>query len=190
MAHVIVKRPRAYRFRRRVEDVGPPLTRKDFIAAPAVAAEHSKRPCTVRINPVFQRVQVKAVAVSLVGVQDMDVKPLAGTGVERCAGHAPVPRRLVDIGCDDFRRVGHRVIRVEIFSIHQSIEAGCENLVRRDSAQLVPLVEHAVAPIVPGTNDRCQRAVAVQWLDFQKNVTSFETVRGVRLSIGFVFRLR
>src|SRR5881628_357655 len=94
---MIVERPRANSLGRRIEDVSPNLTGKDLVTAPPVTCLHAQGPCAVRVDPILQTVQVKAMAIFLVAVQNMDVETLTGLGVDDGPGNTTVPRRFVDV---------------------------------------------------------------------------------------------
>lgn len=66
--------------------------------------------------------QVQAVAVTGIGVADVDGNRVARIGEQHRAGHPPVPGRLVHIRRD--QRIGdrHRVRGIVIPVVHQRVE--------------------------------------------------------------------
>ena len=172
---VIVERPGADRLLRHVVDIRPPPARQDLVAARAVRASDPERPRTVGIDPVLDAVDMEAVAAVLVTVQDVDVETLAGLRVQERAGNPPVPGRLVDVGRDELVRLRDRVRRVEVLVVDECIEGGRGYLVRGDTSQLMPVVEHAVAPVVARAQDRRERAVTRKGLDLEKDVTRLQS---------------
>jgi len=96
-------------------------------------------------------------------------RPCRPIGEQNEAGHPPVPRQLFHIRRD--QRIGdrHRVRNIVVPAVHQRVERRAEDLLRRDPVNLAPRTSHAVAPVMPCTPDRRQRAAGRYRLDLQKN---------------------
>ena len=112
VAHMVVKSPRTDHPRQDIENVRPHLPRQDFVASSSRVRRHTERPSPIRVDAITQPVQVKAMALARVAIQDMDVESLALPGVENAAGDSPVPGWLVHIRADDLRRVRNCKVRV------------------------------------------------------------------------------
>src|SRR5262245_28657998 len=127
---------------------------------------------------------MKAVAITWVAVQDVDVEALARPGVEHAAGDSSVPGRLVHVRVDDLRLVRARKVRVQVLPINQRVQRRAQDFVARNTAIVMTWIEHAVAAIAPRAHDRRERAVAGQRFDLEKDVASAEFhVKGLHLAL-------
>src|SRR6185436_11124264 len=170
VTNMIVKRPRADHLLRDIEHVGPAFAGQDLVAASTVARCHAERPGSIRFDAVAQAVQVEAVTVTRIGVAHVNAQMLAGPCPDQCAWNTAIPGRFHRIRGNQGRRVGLCVVRIEILAIDNRIQALRQNLIRGNTAELVTLVEHAIAPVAPRAQDRRQWAVVGQRFDLQKNV--------------------
>src|SRR3989442_1292955 len=98
IAHVVMEWPRSDRVLRRVEHVRPALARPNLVASAPRPRTYPERPSPVRFDAIAQAVQMEAVAVGWVAVQDMNVQTLAWARKEHAARHSPIPRWFIDIG--------------------------------------------------------------------------------------------
>jgi hypothetical protein len=127
--NVVVERPGADRFVGDVEIVGPRVAGLDLVASPTVTCRDSERPRSVGINAVADAVEVQAVAVVRVGVEDVYSKILAWLGVQDGPRDTPIPRRLIDVGVDELRGVRDRVV-LSTLAIDQRVDRRCRDLAR------------------------------------------------------------
>src|SRR5262249_40965434 len=113
-AYVVVESPDPDGFLGDVEGIRPALSGLDLVAASAESGSDAKRPGTVRIDAVPYAVNVQAVAIKRVGVEDMNVQPLPRLGVKHGSRDPAVPGRLVDVRLHDLCAVGDQVVIVEV----------------------------------------------------------------------------
>ncbi|WP_233913304.1 hypothetical protein [Arthrobacter polaris] len=115
---------------------------------------------------------MEAVTVAGIRVEDVDPESLAGFGVEDAAWDPSVPRRFVDVCLHKFGCVGHEVVLVEILPVNEGVECRRGDLSWRHSTNLVPCAEHEVSSVVARAHNRRQGAVPGQRLDPQEDVAT------------------
>src|SRR5687767_10629891 len=103
-----------------------------------------------------------------VGVEDVNVESLAGLCVNDRTGNSAIGRGLVDVGCDERIGLQDGVARIEVFSIHQSLQPASLDFGSGYIPILMIHIAHAIdAVFVMFSIVGSHRAVVVQWLDFQ-----------------------
>lgn len=145
---MVVERPAADRLHRDVEDVAPLLARADGVAAPPVGGRDAERPGAVGVDAVHQAVHVEGVRVGVV-VAHVHPQPLVRLRVQDAAGDALVPAWLGQVPGDQRRHVRHRVAGIEVLPVDHRVDPPPLDLGLRDARVLMPVVAHAVPPVLP-----------------------------------------
>jgi hypothetical protein len=117
-------------------------------------------------------VHVEAVRFT-VRVEDMNEQALSHVGVQDAGRNAAVPARLVEVGRDHRIQTGHRVTRIQVLAVDESVEPPTLDLRLRYTGVLVAVAPHAVAPVaVVLAILRIDGAVPRDGLDPQVHITT------------------
>ena len=140
---MVMKRPRADSVFFYVVNIAPLFARADGIAAIAVIVVNAKGPRAIRIHAVMKTVQMKTARL-LVGIEDVDIKPLPWLRVNHGPRNPAAHSWLVDVLCDE--RVGfeHGEISVQVFAVHQCAEPAAFDFGGRNFTVLVIHHSHAI----------------------------------------------
>jgi hypothetical protein len=115
---------------------------------------------------------MQAVTFVSVSIQDMNIQPISGPGIEDRARYAPVPGRLVGVGQHELGGIGDLICRVAVLTIDQTIECRGKDFLTGYPPRLVAGVEHAVSPVVPGASLGRERAVIQERLNLEEDISA------------------
>jgi hypothetical protein len=105
-----------------------------------------------------------------IGVEDVNVQPIAGPRIDHGAGDAVAVERFVYVGQDELVGLRNEVVGIEILAIQQRRQAARIHLRQRDGGVLVAGIAHAIASIRTAVRGGLDRAVGDDLFDPQIHV--------------------